>query len=159
LRWFARDSIFKSFPMNSDRPKRRKGCLRLGAFIVLIPALLILFSFITGLPNNNPIWKRWGQNLYARSDSPDGKHRCTIYEQSPPWPTESPHVYTFRIQSLPSGDKLAGTEHVRNTDSAVLGDTVFEWSQGRVKVSTPQSTPLNITRSFSGDRQEWSDRN
>src|SRR5574342_572892 len=48
----------------------------------------------------------------ATSDSPDGRYRCLVLEQS-----AQPYVYTFSICDARTGNALAGRAHSLNNDS------------------------------------------
>jgi hypothetical protein len=71
------------------------------------------------------------------SDSPNGKYRCVVTEQSPEQGMKSPFIYTFSIQDRTSGTDLEGQKLEVNLDSAQYDRNrlKFAWSIDQLIVS------------------------
>lgn len=75
-------------------------------------------------------------------------------EQSPSFPMQSPYIYRFSIQRADSDPLMEGTEHIRDTDSASLGEFHVEWTDTTATVHTPHSSPRRVLATFSTE-QQW----
>jgi hypothetical protein len=83
----------------------------------------------------DPDAPRPAPRLFAQSDSPDGRFRCVIMEQTPARLMDSPYTYTFTLFDRGIGTPLKGDPSGWYGDSCAMDSPVrFDWTSESVSI-------------------------
>jgi hypothetical protein len=95
--------------------------------------------------------------IFATSESPDGKYRCVVTEESPRWPKVSPYIYTFTIQEKVTHKDLPGEPGSYNSDSAQISKLEFTWESNRLSIINTGYSPRYTfeTAEIQNGMQRW----